>query len=318
MGLLLRRIMNVWRKVFGQDSAVERVARKLYTKVAKRSIKGKESRVESFVRSAGARTSLAVRKEYVGRSATVFRNGDSDRRVGIYMLGACDLPAAFVAKPFIREHLDGTCAIVRDGEVADSRSDFLIQLHENPPPEDVIRPVIERMNLSPDAFEPKLFRPTFTVPYLKSIGEFPKSAVILSTSGDATRTLYRHREHGFIVDPGGWWLQQPMEEVLEHMDKVTWLRERFEKVPRLSVDEFQKLFGRVVELVKAQTGAEVLVFTTSSLEPGSREHNFGHVKRPQHLRRREMNIADGMIRVSSGLEDADDLIADFDAALSLV
>jgi methionine-gamma-lyase len=34
--------------------------------------------------------------------------------------------------------------------------------------------------------------------------------------------------------------------------------------------------------------------------------------------RREMNIADGMIRVSAGLEDADDLIADFDAALSLI
>ena len=31
--------------------------------------------------------------------------------------------------------------------------------------------------------------------------------------------------------------------------------------------------------------------------------------------RREMNIADGMIRVSTGLEDADDLIADFDMAL---
>ena len=34
--------------------------------------------------------------------------------------------------------------------------------------------------------------------------------------------------------------------------------------------------------------------------------------------RREMNIADGMIRVSTGLEDPDDLIADFDAALSLL
>ena len=34
--------------------------------------------------------------------------------------------------------------------------------------------------------------------------------------------------------------------------------------------------------------------------------------------RQQMNIADGMIRVSSGLEDADDLIADFDAALALL
>lgn len=34
--------------------------------------------------------------------------------------------------------------------------------------------------------------------------------------------------------------------------------------------------------------------------------------------RREMNIADGMIRVSAGLEDADDLITDFDETLSLI
>ena len=34
--------------------------------------------------------------------------------------------------------------------------------------------------------------------------------------------------------------------------------------------------------------------------------------------RRAMNIADGMIRVSTGLEDADDLIADFDETLSLI
>ena len=34
--------------------------------------------------------------------------------------------------------------------------------------------------------------------------------------------------------------------------------------------------------------------------------------------RRQMNIADGMIRVSAGLEDAVDLAADFDAALALI
>lgn len=34
--------------------------------------------------------------------------------------------------------------------------------------------------------------------------------------------------------------------------------------------------------------------------------------------RRQMNIADGMIRVSAGLEDAADLAADFDAALALI
>lgn len=34
--------------------------------------------------------------------------------------------------------------------------------------------------------------------------------------------------------------------------------------------------------------------------------------------RREMNIADGMIRISTGLEDPEDLVADIDAALALI
>jgi O-acetylhomoserine (thiol)-lyase len=34
--------------------------------------------------------------------------------------------------------------------------------------------------------------------------------------------------------------------------------------------------------------------------------------------RRQMGISDGMIRVSVGIEDIDDLIEDFDRALALV
>ncbi len=310
MGLLLRRIMNAYRKVFGEGSRLESVARKLYIKGARRSMQGRESKIESAARRFGARVQLAARKDYSGRAATVFRNGKSDERVGIYMLGACDLPAAFVAKPFIREHLDGMCAIMRDGEVADSRSDFLLQLHDNPPPPDLVRPVIRRLKLPTNTFESKLFKPEFHVPYLEGIGAFPKSAVIMSINGDATRTLYRHREHGFIVDPGGWWLKQPMEQVLRNIDRVNWMKETFEKVPRLTVDEFHKAFGKVVELVQQETGAEVLVFTTQSLEPGSREHNFGLVKNPQHLRRREMNIA-----VAELSRELDFALVDVDAVL---
>lgn len=310
MGLLLRRIMNGFRRVFGHNTKVEAWARKIYVKYARRNIYGWESKGEAFVRGIGARTALAVRKDYTGRNATVFRNGKSDRKVGIYMLGSCDLPSAFVAKPFIREHLDGVCCIIRDGEVADSRSDFLLQLFENPPSDELIRPVLRRMGLAANTFDPKLFRPTFQVPYLKGLGEFPKSAVILSVNGDATRTLYRHREHGYMLDPGGWWLRQPMDQVLTNLDKVNWLKKNFEKVPRLTVDEFRKSFGRVVQLVKEQTGAEVLVYTAQSVEPGSREHNFGLVKNPQHLRRREMNVVISELsrELDFGLVDVDGIL----------
>ena len=291
MGLVLRRLMNVFRRVFGDGSKVEATARKIYIKFARRSIHGRESTGEVFVRSIGARTSLLVRNDYAGRSTTVFRNGKSDDRVGIYMLGSCGLPSVFVAKPFIRQHLDGLACIIRDGEVADAHSDFLLQLHDNPPPQELAARVLKRMQLPANTFDPKLFAPTFRVPYLNGLGDFPKSAVILSINGDATRTLYRHREAGFLIDPGGWWLRQPMEQVLTNLDKVNWLKKTFEKMPRITVDEFYKSFGRVVRLIKEQTGAEVLVYTAQSLEPGSREHNFGFVKNPQHLRRREMNVA---------------------------
>jgi cystathionine beta-lyase/cystathionine gamma-synthase len=46
-----------------------------------------------------------------------------------------------------------------------------------------------------------------------------------------------------------------------------------------------------------------------------RDGPFLHIPIEQRL---EMGIWDGMIRVSTGLEDVEDLIADFDAALALL
>ena len=41
MGLVLRRLMNVFRRVFGDGSKVEATARKIYIKFARRSIHGR-------------------------------------------------------------------------------------------------------------------------------------------------------------------------------------------------------------------------------------------------------------------------------------
>lgn len=311
MGSILRRVQKVWHKLFG-ETAFDKKMRRLYVRFARRGLKGEQTAFEKATSGMAARAKLAIRKEFDDRAATVFRNGKSDEKVGIYMLGACDLPAVFVAKPMIQEHLDGTCAIIRAGEVAESRSDFLIQLHENPPDFQTVRPILKEMGLPRDTFVSKMFQPGFTVPKLEGLGEFPKSAVVMSINGDVTRTLYRHRELGFIVDPGGWWLRQEMDDVLKNLDKVNYLKKNFEKVPRLSVDDFRKAFGKVVSLVKQETGAEVLVFTSSSVEPGSREHNFGLVSQPQHLRRREMNIA-----VSELSRELDFALVDVDAVLKL-
>ena len=71
------------------------------------------------MRGLAASARFRVRGEPTTRSATVFRRGKSDNRLGIYMPGVSDLPTVFAAKPFIEQDLDGVCAIMRDGEAAD-------------------------------------------------------------------------------------------------------------------------------------------------------------------------------------------------------
>jgi hypothetical protein len=121
--------------------------------------------------------------------------------------------------------------------------------------------------------------------------EFPKSVVVLSIGPDFARTLYRHREHGFLIDPGGWWLNQSMAGVLKDMSSVMWFNKTFAKVGRITVEESMANFTRIIELIRERTGAYVMVFNLLGVEPGDLTHNFQHVKNSNMMRRRAFNLA---------------------------
>ena len=214
----------------------------------------------------------------------------SGRRVGIYGMGGCDLDSIVGSGPILANHIDGTLCVGRFGAADHTRSDLLVQTL-NPPNATVTSEVIERLDLAEDYFSPVLFEPKFRVPHQSAIGEFPKTAVVLSMSADSSRTLYRHREHGYLVDPGGWWLSTDMGDVLSDLSAVEWFSSNFVKARRIDVAESMENYSQIISELRARTGAFVVMLNVLTVDPGTSSLDYRHANSPNRVRRREFGLA---------------------------
>lgn len=266
MEALLKTGLKLWRRFAGQDTRLERVLRWYY----------KTARSRIF-------------KEVVGGNYVFFwARSRAGKRVGIYIKGTCHLQVVFACKEMIQKTLNGTCCIFQDGEIAGSRSDFILQTL-NHTPREFLDQIVEKLKMPEDYFLPKVFERTFSVPDLRQ--EFSKSVVFFNIGPDVVRNIYRHRETGMLVDPGGWWLNQPMQQVLGDLSSVGWFRENFESVGRMEVQAFASNYGKMIDLVRKHTGAHVVVFNVPTVEPGKLVHNYQFVRDPLVKRTREFNVA---------------------------
>ncbi|WP_334733889.1 tetratricopeptide repeat protein [Nostoc sp.] len=121
--------------------------------------------------------------------------------------------------------------------------------------------------------------------------EFPKQVVILSIAADVARVVYQHREHGFLIDPSGWWNNQRIDLMLRDLSSANWFRKHFVSLGRMTVEAFIESFTELISQIQGVTNAHILVFNTLTIEPGNINHNYQFVKRPETLRRREFNFA---------------------------
>jgi len=287
---VLKPALRYWRALAGENTAVERTLRKHYRAVERK-----------------------LKKKSTGTNFSLFRSGSKwDNRVGIYMKGSCDLPLLFRCESLIRRVMDGTCCVIHEGSVANARSDLLLQTLQDLPQE-WVSPVIERLKLPADYFQPRLFDNTFVVPGTHGLEEFPKRVIIISIGADVTRTLYRHREHGFLTDPGGWWLNQSFDTVLADLSAANWFRKNFVSVGKISVDAFVDNFTNIIEVLRNKTDAHILVFNVLTVEPGDRTHSFQFVKNCYSMRRREFDLA--LVELSRKLDFS---IVDIDRILKRV
>ena len=183
-----------------------------------------------------------------GRNYKVVRSKqDPDaQHVGIYLRGACDLPALLTMAAMLAPDVVGTVAIFRDPiMISGSRSDVLLQfldVLDRAPPE-LLREVSRTLKLGRRYFSPDFFDRTFQLRAELGFETIDKTVIALSTAPDFSRTMYRHREHGFLVDPGGFWLNHSIDNALQDGDTVRWFSKTFESTGRFAPEDFEETYA---------------------------------------------------------------------------
>jgi hypothetical protein len=243
---------------------------------------------------------LEYRARGISRTTTtcVFR-GDPDRRLGIYGYAGCDIWAIADAGPILQKVTGATGAVYAQGRADFTRSDLILQGYDGVNP-DHVSEVIERLGGKPIMFSPELLEPTFQIPEYEYAGTYDKDVVVLSISSDLSRVIYRHREHGFLIDPGGFWLAADVKDALDDLETVKWFGKTFEKVGRLSAEETMENFRRLVPLVREKTGAHVVMFNSLTVDPGRRVMDYKLSHSPHRTRRRE--FASALVELARDLD----------------
>ncbi|MGA9596522.1 MAG: SGNH/GDSL hydrolase family protein [Acidimicrobiia bacterium] len=267
------------RSVAGEDSKVERFLKRRYMKQARGRVATESG--PGWVQKAGNGFVLIGENEAF----------DGPRR-GVALRGGCDLPSVFTGAPLMREGIKGSLAISRErgGGVGAYATSQVVQTLGNIP-RDAIEELCRRLKIRPEQFKPTFFGSSLQYPLEKRYGEFPRNVVVMSGGTDVIRTLYRNKKHGFVVDPGGWWLNQNLNEVLGDLDNVQWFRKEYEKVGRISIDDYMANVRTIVKELRARAHAEPVVYTTLVVDPQDLTHNYQLVKQANVTRRREFHIA---------------------------
>ena len=257
--------LKIVRKMFGRLSSPEEKLRKMRNTV-------RMQRGQALYR-----TNL-----YVG-------NIRAKRKVGIYGFGGCDLTFLAGSGHLIQPRLDASLCINRASAVEGVRSDFVLQgLDGVDGP--VLDEVVDKLDLDRGSFTSTLFEPRFTVPDHPRLGTYPKDIVVLSITADLSRTLYQHRTDRLLIDPGGWWLNADMTQVLGDLDRVKWFSSAFKKAGKIPLDGYLDNLTRIVKELRERTGALVMVCNTLVVDPGTGAVDYQFANSPATVRRREFAI----------------------------
>jgi hypothetical protein len=259
---------------------------------------GKKSRLEGELRALVNRKRLRDSGFMIRTDACVI-DGSRAERFGLYAYGGCDLDAIVPAGRYLRDRATGMTSVLHIGDIAIGRSDFILQGIESPPEPEHIAEVAEILGLDEGHFAPRLFEPNFTIPQHEDLGEFAKNVVVLSIAPDMVRTMYRHREHGYLLDPGGFWLGSDLAKVLGDLDKVKWFAANFRKIGRIGVEDSMANFERIITLLRTRVGAEVLVANALVVDPGITTFDYRLSHSPHTSRRREFVL--GLVELSRAM-----------------
>lgn len=227
----------------------------------------------------------------IRRSITFWSNKRGEDRIGIFVKGSCDLNTVFIAVPDIQNVINGYCCILKEGEVSCGRSDFILQCLKKDPPDSLLHDLEKRFNLSKEMFKTGILEKNILNKVNGRDMMFSKKVVLLSIMSDVVRDMYEHKETGFILDPGLWWLNNPMDTVLSKMEVAEWFRSNLKKRGKIDIQTFQNNYYALIKSIKEETGAHVIVFCGLTVDPGDRAYCYQFIESSPMLRNREFNLA---------------------------
>ncbi len=295
---VLKQGAKGWRAVAGEDTALEQALKRRYIN------RVRQQSGKNYILQTGRQFALARA-----------RRDPDESRTGVLLNGGCDLATAFTAVPHIAENVRGTVAVANIGTgsvLGSHRTDQLLQTL-GPAADLDTDEVTEKLKLTSNYFSPRLFEePDFEIVDHPKLGRFPKTVIVLSVGSDLVRNVYRHRTEGYLVDPGGFWMNKLSDKILPDPEIARWFRENFESIGRIEVEDFQRNLEEIIKTIRQRQGSHVLVYNSLVVDPGSAHHNYQLLPSAHPLRRRQFILA-----LSELSEKLDFHVVDVDRILKL-
>jgi lysophospholipase L1-like esterase len=171
-----------------------------------------------------------------------------------------------------------------------ARSDALLQANGKVPESLARRELHLGSYPAPSQFSPAIF-------------ESKANAIILSIQPDVTNQLARHKSEGY-------WLNASESSQWSAEDKA-WLKSDFEFPGLISVAESMANFAAIVEKIREQSEAAILIYNMSPIVPGEMVHCYQGMDESYGTRIRKFNL--GLIELSEAtgisIIDVESLVA---------
>ena len=137
----------------------------------------------------------------------------------------------------------------------------------------------------------------------QALFETDADAIVLSIQPDLNTLMVRHRRDGYLFYPKDWQAWPAADQA--------WLRESFVGEGLLDLDVSMANLARIVERIRARSGAPILVYNVSSIVPGEQVHAYDGLDEIFSTRVRRFNL--GLIELSQqtgiSIIDVDAIVA---------
>lgn len=138
----------------------------------------------------------------------------------------------------------------------------------------------------------------------QALAEQP-DVLLLSLQPEVEHSLWQHRQSGYLVDLPAQWEDRCTAAQRE------WILQAFSSTGLLSVDQFRANMLQIIQAVKEQMNAHLLVYNCSSVDPEDQVHNYHGVEDTMPVRVHRFNLALMQLSMLEGVSiiDVERLVA---------